>query len=42
MSATTQINMINLQVFAEQQAGLDKQKGTYDADLPPGTSLGLM
>lgn len=33
MSATTQINMINLQVFAEQQAALDKQKGTYDANI---------
>lgn len=33
MSATTQINMINLQVFAEDQARLDKQNGTYDAKL---------
>lgn len=33
MSATTQINMINLQVFAEDQAKLDKQNGTYDANL---------
>lgn len=33
MSATTQINMINLQVFAETQAALDRQKGTYDANI---------
>ena len=33
MSATTQTNMINLQVFAEDQARIDKQNGTYAANL---------
>lgn len=33
MSATTQINMINLQVFAEDQARIDRQNGSYEANV---------